>query len=69
MPLDVAHAVPELLAAGVSALLVDTTLMNKEEAAQAVGRAVRARDVAQRDGNSISKNSNATSGHLFRPVE
>lgn len=69
VPLDVAHAVPELLAAGISALLVDTTLMNKEEAAQAVGRAVRARNVAQSDGNAISKNSNATSGHLFRAVQ
>lgn len=66
--LDVAHAMPDLLAAGISSFMVDTTLMNSEEAAQAVGRAVRALKVAQLDGNSIAKMPNATSGHLFRGV-
>ena len=61
-------AVPDLIAAGVSALMVDTTLMNTEEAAAAVARAVRARDVAQRDGNSLAKVPGTTSGHLFRGV-
>lgn len=69
VPLDVAHAVPDLLAAGVSAIMVDTTLMNREEAAQAVGRAVRARDIGLRDGNRVSKAGGTTSGHLFRGVE
>lgn len=69
VPLDVAHAVPDLIACGISALLVDTSLMNTEEAAQAVARVVRARNVAQRDGNAIAKNHDATSGHLYRPVE
>lgn len=40
--LDVAHAVPDLVAAGVSALMVDTTLMNVEQASKKVARAVRA---------------------------
>lgn len=66
--LDVVHAVPDLIAAGVSALMVDTALMNTEEAAAAVARAVRARDVAQRDGNSLAKVPGTTSGHLFRGV-
>lgn len=66
--LDVAHAMPELLAAGISSFMVDTTMMNGEEAAQAVGRAVRALKVAQLDGNSIAKMPNVTSGHLFRGV-
>ncbi len=66
--LDLAHAMPDLLAAGVSSFMVDTTMMNSEEAAQAVGRAVRALKVAQLDGNSIAKMPNATSGHLFRGV-
>lgn len=66
--LDVAHAMPDLLAAGVSSFMVDTTMMNGEEAAQAVGRAVRALKVAQLDGNSIAKMPKVTSGHLFRGV-
>lgn len=66
--LDVANMLPELLAAGISSFMVDTTMMNGEEAAQAVGRAVRALRVAQADGNSIAKVSGATSGHLFRGV-
>ncbi len=66
--LDVAQALPELLAAGVSSFMVDTTLMNVEESAQAVGRVVRALKVAQRDGNSVAKMPDTTSGHLFRGV-
>ena len=66
--LDVAQALPELLAAGVSSFMVDTTLMNGEEAAQAVGRVVRALKVAQRDGNSVAKMPDTTAGHLFRGV-
>ncbi|RDB63907.1 peptidase U32 [Gordonibacter sp. 28C] len=66
--LDVAQVVPDLIAAGVSALMVDATLMNGEETASAVARAVRARDVAQRDGNALAKTPGTTSGHLFRGV-
>lgn len=65
---DVAHLVPELMKAGASALLIDATLMNVEETAQAVGRVVRARELAMRDGNTVSKESSATSGHLYRGV-
>ena len=67
--LDVASALPELLAAGVSSFLVDTTLMNGEEAAQAVGRAKRALAVAQNDGNAVGKMPGTTTGHLFRGVQ
>ena len=66
--LDVAHAAPDLIAAGISAFMVDTTLMNVAEASAAVSRAVRARDLALRDGNTVSKISGATTGHLFRGV-
>ncbi len=66
--LDIAHAAPDLIAAGISAFMVDTTLMNGEQAAQAVGRAVRARDIAERDGNEVAKVGGTTSGHLFRGV-
>ena len=66
--LDVAPALPELMAAGVSAFMVDATLMNVEETAHAVGRAIRALHVAQNDGNAIAKMPDTTSGHLFRGV-
>lgn len=66
--LDVVPAIPDLLAAGISSFLVDTTLMNGEEAAQAVSRAVRALEVAQRDGNTLAKLPDTTSGHLYRGV-
>lgn len=66
--LDVASSMPELMAAGVSAFMVDATLMNAEETAHAVGRAIRALHVAQNDGNAIAKMPNTTSGHLYRGV-
>ncbi|MEF9876538.1 MAG: DUF3656 domain-containing protein [Gordonibacter sp.] len=66
--LDVAHAMPDLIGAGLSAFMVDTTLMNVEETSAAVARAVRARDVALRDGNAVAKIPGATTGHLFRGV-
>lgn len=66
--LDVAHLAPELIAAGVSAFMVDTTLMTMKDAGTAVARAVRARDLALRDGSTVPKASGATTGHLFRGV-
>lgn len=66
--LDVAHTLPELISAGVSAVMVDTTLMNVSEVSKKVARAVRARDIALKGGNRVSKAEGATSGHLFRGV-
>lgn len=66
--LDIASSMPELLAAGISSYMVDATLMNAEETAHAVGRAIRALHVAQNDGNAIAKMPNTTSGHLYRGV-
>lgn len=66
--MDVAHLMPEIIGAGVSTVLVDTTLMNVKETTEKVARAVRARDIAQRDGNKVAKAEGATSGHLFRGV-
>lgn len=66
--MDVAHLMPEIIGAGVSAVLVDTTLMNVKETTEKVARAVRARDIAQKDGNKVAKAEGATSGHLFRGV-
>lgn len=66
--MDVAHLMPEIIGAGVSTVLVDTTLMNAKETTEKVARAVRARDIAQKDGNKVAKAEGATSGHLFRGV-
>ena len=66
--LDIASSMPELLAAGISSYMVDATLMNAEETAHAVGRAIRALHVAQNDGNAIVNLPNTTSGHLYRGV-
>lgn len=66
--LDIAHLVPGLIHAGVSTLMVDTTLMNVAETTKKVQRAVRARDIALKSGDKVSKAEGATSGHLFRGV-
>ena len=66
--MDVAHLMPEIIGAGVSTVLVDTTLMNVKETTEKVARAVRARDIAQKDGNKVAKAEGATSGHLFHGV-
>ena len=66
--LDVAHAVPDLVAAGVSALMVDTTLMNVDQVSKKVARAVRARDIALKSGDRVSRAEGTTTGHLFRGV-
>lgn len=66
--LDIAHMAPELIRAGISAFMVDTTLMNVEQTTKNVKRAVRARDIALKSGDKVSKAQGATSGHLFRGV-
>lgn len=66
--LDVAHALPEIIQAGVTWLMVDATLMNVDETTQAVTRVVKARNVAHAHGDSLPKKEGATSGHLFRGV-
>ena len=67
--LDIAHLMPELVSAGVSTVMVDTTLMNVDETTKKVQRAVRARDIAQKGNNKVAKAEGATSGHLFRGVQ
>lgn len=69
VPLDLAHLAPDLIRAGVSAFMVDTTLMNVAETTAAVTRAVRARDIALKSGDAMSKTEGATTGHVFRGVQ
>lgn len=66
--LDIAHLLPDLIEAGVSAFMVDTTLMTMKDAGSAVARVVRARDLAAQDGSRVPKTAGATTGHLFRGV-
>ena len=66
--LDVAHAMPDLVAAGLSWVMVDATLMTSAQTTEAVQRAVRARSVAHASGNAIGKAPGTTAGHLYRGV-
>ena len=67
--LDVAHVAPELIRAGVSAFMVDTTCMTVEETTRAVKRALRARDIALRSGDTVSKADATTTGRLFKGIQ
>lgn len=67
--LDLTHLMPDLLAAGIDAVMVDATLLNVEETTAAVRRAVRARDVATKSGDALKKTDGATTGHIFRGVD
>lgn len=66
--LDAVPDVPELLSAGVSAFLVDTTLMDVEQTAQAIGRVRQAIQLAQEGAGPVPKMANTTSGHLHRGI-
>lgn len=67
--LDSTHLVYDLVSAGVTSFMVDATLMNVEQTTNAVARAVRARDIALKGNNSVSKAEGCTTGHLFRGVQ
>ena len=67
-PLDATPQAVELIAAGVSRLLVDGQLMDAAEVGTAVARTVRAIEAA-RDGRRPAPRANGTtSGHLFAGI-
>lgn len=66
--LDVVHAIPDLLACGVSAFMVDATHMDERQTAKAVSRAVRALESAKAGGQALPKPKGTTTGHLYRGV-
>jgi putative protease len=68
VPLDIAHMAPDLIRAGISAFMVDTTLLNSAQTTEAVARAARARDIALRTGDTVSKSAGTTTGHIFRGI-
>lgn len=69
VPLDALHAVPDLVHAGVSAFMIDATLMNVEQTREAVSRLIRARSLANTSGAKLEKPAGTTGGHLFRGVQ
>ncbi len=68
VPLDISHLMPDLIGAGISSVMVDATLMTAQQTSDAVSRAKRARDLALKSDNTVSKKEGTTTGHMFRPV-
>ncbi len=66
--LDAAHLAKDLIAAGISAFMVDTTLMDVKRASAAVSRVVHAREAALKGHSAIPKAEDCTTGRLFRSV-
>ncbi len=66
--LDIVPDLPDLMAAGVSCFLVDATLMDAEQTAQAVGRIRHAIEEAACGRGAVPKMPNTTSGHLHRGI-
>ena len=64
VPLDVTHAIGDLLNAGVRGFAVDATLL---PAGQAEAQLNRVRSGLK--GSKVEKHPDTTTGHLFRPVE
>ena len=67
-PLDATPQAAELIAAGVSRLLVDGQLMDASEVGAAVARTVRAIEAARDGRRPAQRVSGATSGHLFAGI-
>lgn len=66
--LDSTPELSRLIEAGITRFMVDTTLMNVEETAQAVGRCVRAMHLAISGEEPQKRMPDSTSGHLHRGV-
>ena len=67
-PLDATPEVGTLVAAGVSRLMVDCTLLSVQEAAVEVGRVVRAVQAAAAGKQPARRLACATAGHLYEPI-
>ena len=67
--LDAVSTLPDLADIGITAVMVDTTLMDKKSSEAAVSRAVRAAELAVTEHRSIPKRQGTTTGHLFRGVQ
>ena len=68
MKLEAVGALGELIEAGVTCFVVDSTLLDAEQTAQATGRLVHAIKQLRSGGGNADKLPNTTTGHLFRGV-
>lgn len=66
--LDIVQNLPDLIDIGIDAIMVDATLMDKKDTSEAVGRAIRARDLVFEEHRALGKRPGTTTGHLFRGV-
>ena len=66
--LDTVANMADFIDIGLSAVMVDTTLMDKKTASDAVARALKARELAMLGQKGLAKRPNTTTGHLFRGV-
>ncbi|MBR0403841.1 MAG: U32 family peptidase [Eggerthellaceae bacterium] len=66
--LDIVQNLPDLVDIGIDAIMVDATLMDKRGTSEAVGRVIRARDLAIKEHRALGKRPGTTTGHLFRGV-
>ena len=66
--LDAVSVVPDFVDMGISAFMVDTTLMDKKTAESAVKRIVRAVEMATTSRRAMERRPGTTTGHLFRGV-
>ena len=67
-PLDATPQATELLAAGVSRLMADCTLLDADEAAFAVQRVVRAVEAVRQGRRPAARAQGSVSGHLFAGI-
>lgn len=66
--LDNVAALPELIEAGITDFMIDSTMMNAEQTAQATGRLKHAIQVYGETREAVAKLPNTTTGHMFRGV-
>ncbi len=66
--LDAVGALEGLVEAGVTRFVVDSTLLDAEQTAQATGRLVHAIKQLRSGSSNVDKLPNTTTGHLFRGV-
>jgi putative protease len=69
VPLDLVPSMPKLVAAGISTLVVDGTLMDNATLKAEVRRAVRALTLAVHKNDSLPKREGCTTGHFYRGVQ
>jgi putative protease len=68
LPLDIAAELPRLLACGITAFLVDCTLLDNARIGAEVARVARACSLAIAGSGAVSRRKATTTGHLYRGV-